>query len=103
MTEAQTPPPAAGERVIVELLEPPAEVYGAEQRDEASVVYSGLLADLARRGGLAPMSSWGEVVYDPALGRAAREVAYQHSFFAGTLPREILEFLLRAARPSAGS
>ena len=84
---ANTSPPEPGTRVVLELTEAPETVYGGALRDEASVAYGSLLAELRRRG----------VVYDAHLGKAAREVAFQHSFFAGTLPREPLEFFLRAA------
>ncbi len=79
-----TPP---GEPVLIELTEAPATRYGAAEPTEADAVYAGLVADLGR----------GDVIYDAALGRAARELAFQHSMIGGLVPQDIVNFLLRSA------
>lgn len=83
---SEPPPPGAVRRI--ELMEPPAMQYASPPaHDEAALNYKTVLAELRARG----------AEYDPLLGRAAREVAFQHSFYDGTLPRAVLQFLLRSA------
>ena len=43
---ANTSPPEPGTRVVLELTEAPETVYGGALRDEASVAYGSLLAEL---------------------------------------------------------
>jgi len=76
-----------GEPVTVELMEPPAEQYGVAAMTEGDAAFAGIVAKLGRP----------DVVYDPALGRAARELAFQQSLLGGVLPLDLVDFLLRSA------
>lgn len=67
----------AGEPVTVELLDPPAEEYAAAKLSSSDAGYAALVSRLGRPG----------VVYDPALSRAARELAYQQSLLGGLVPQ----------------
>lgn len=82
---APTTPP--GEPVLIELTEGAAARYADARPTEADEVYAAVVEELGRP----------EVVYDPGLGRAARELAYQHSVIGGLVPQDIVDFLLRAA------
>ncbi|MFT7622909.1 MAG: hypothetical protein ACI9WU_002084 [Myxococcota bacterium] len=82
-----TPATPPGEAVIVELTEAPATRYNAPEFTEADQVYADIVAQLER----------GNVVYDASLGRAARELAYQHSVIGGLVPQDIVNFLLRGS------
>src|SRR5688572_17768167 len=60
------PEPTAlpGEPVTVELMEPPADRYAAAPKTEGDGAFAAIVAKLGRN----------DVVYDAALGRAAREL-----------------------------
>jgi uncharacterized protein YkwD len=83
------PEPTAlpGEPVTVELMEPPADRYAAAPMTEGDGAFAAIVAKLGRN----------DVVYDAALGRAARELAYQQSLLGGVLPLDLVDFLLRSA------
>lgn len=74
--------PGAG--LSFELIEPPAAWYGRPEWTESDRKYASLLTDM-------------EVVYDPALGHAARELAHLYSVEDGLIPGEALEWLLLSA------
>lgn len=76
-----------GEEVTVELMEPPAERYADPPRSGPDLGYAATVEEIGRR----------EVDYDPLLGRAARELANQQSRFGGTVPTDVLDFILRSA------
>ena len=83
------PEPTAlpGEPVTVELMEPPADRYAAASMTEGDAAFAAIVAKLGRT----------DVVYDPALGRAARELAFQQSLLGDVLPLDLVDFLLRSA------
>ena len=76
-----------GEPVTVELMEPPAERYADARMTEGDAAFAGIVVKLGRA----------DVIYDPALGRAARELAFQQSLLGGVLPLDLVDFLLRSA------
>ena len=78
------PPP--GEPVQIELIETPKSRYAAAVMTESDSVYAQVIRGLDRP----------DVHYDPNLGHAARELAYQHSVFGGLVPRPVVDFLLRS-------
>ena len=77
----------SGERVVVDLVEPPAARYGGTEMTEADRVYAREVAAAGRP----------EALYDAALGHAARELAYQHSLLGTLLPQDIVDFLMVSA------
>jgi uncharacterized protein YkwD len=81
------PVAAAGEPFTVELMDPPATGYAAAAPVGSETGYAALVAGLRRPG----------VLYDPALSRAARELALQQSLLGGLVPQDIVDFLLRSA------
>ena len=81
------PPLRPGEEVTVELLEAPAQMYAQPPREGQDYAYEGVVRELGRR----------DVGYDPLLGRAARELANQQAIFDGTVPDDVLDFVLRAS------
>jgi uncharacterized protein YkwD len=81
------PVAAAGEPYTVELMDPPASTYGGAAPAGSDASYAAIVAALRRPG----------VVYDPALSRAAAELAYQQSILGGLVPQDIVDFLLRSA------
>lgn len=76
-----------GEPFTVELMDPPAKSYVAVAPASSDAANAALVAKLGRAG----------VIYDPALGRAARELAYQQSLLDGLVPQDIVDFLLRSS------
>lgn len=77
----------AGELMTVELIFEPAVVFSGAKFTEEDRAYEPVVRNL----GIA------RVKYDPNLGHAARELAYQHSLAYGLVPHSVVEFLLRAA------
>lgn len=75
---------APGAPLTFELIEPAALWYGRPEWTESDRKYASLLTDL-------------EVVYDPALGHAARELAHLYSVEDGLVPGEALDWLLLSA------
>jgi len=69
------------------LTEPAARRYAAPKPTEADAVYAAAVDALER----------GDLLYDANLGRAARELAYQHSVLGTLVPQDIVNFLLRSA------
>jgi uncharacterized protein YkwD len=82
-----TPSALAGEPVTIELMEPPAERYADATLSDADKSPAALVESLGRA----------DVTYDPALGRAARELAFQQSLLIGLAPQDVIDFLLRSA------
>ena len=80
-------PIAPGQEVVIELLEPPATRYADPPPSGIDHEHAGVLAALVRK----------DVVYDPLLGRAARELANQQAIFDGTVPDDVLDFVLRSS------
>ena len=87
--EEVEPAPAVrpGEPLLVELTEEPAERYGAQAQNESDRAYAATIEALGRP----------EVIYDAALGHAARELAYEHSLLGGLVPQDIVDFLVHSA------
>ncbi|MFT5435273.1 MAG: hypothetical protein ACI9OJ_005990, partial [Myxococcota bacterium] len=81
------PPLRPGETIEIELIEPPVLRYADPTAGEADAVYSDIIDGLGRA----------DLVYDPGLGRAARELAYQHSVLSGLVPPPVVNFLLRSS------
>jgi uncharacterized protein YkwD len=76
-----------GTEIRVELLEEPALRYEAAQPTETDAHYAKVVESLGRPN----------LVYDAGLGRAAGELAYQHSVLGGLVPSDVVDFLLRSA------
>jgi uncharacterized protein YkwD len=76
-----------GEEVTVDLLEAPAAMYGQPPSEGQDWAHEGVVRELGRR----------DVVYDALLGRAARELANQQAIFDGTVPDDVLDFVLRSS------
>jgi uncharacterized protein YkwD len=76
-----------GEPVSVELMDPPAESYADAAMTKGDASFAAIVAGLGRT----------DVTYDPALGRAARELAFQQSLLDGLVPLDIVDFLLRSS------
>ncbi len=76
-----------GEAFTVELMDPPEQAYGNTQPTAADKSYSNIVAKLGRS----------DIVYDPALGRAARELSLQQSLLDGLVPQDIVNFILRSS------
>jgi hypothetical protein len=70
-----------GAALTIELIEPPAAWYGRHEWTEADRKYASIIEELG-------------VVYDPALGHAARELAHLYSVEDGLIPGEALDWLL---------
>jgi uncharacterized protein YkwD len=83
----EPPPPRPGETRVVELIQPPLEEYAGEVQDGATAAYAAIVNGMRRH----------DLLYDAHLGRAARDLAFQHSFFGTTVPRAVLQFLLRSS------
>lgn len=79
------PPPPAGERFEHELIEPPSVSFGEATWTGSDTKYA---ADVDGVEGVA---------YDPALGRAARELAVFYSIHGAPAPTEALQFILNSA------
>ena len=77
----------AGEAFVVELMDPPETMYAARAASAQDKAYSKVVEALGRAS----------LTYDPALGRAARELALQQSLLGGLVPSDIVEFILRAS------
>ncbi len=83
----ETPRARPGAPLRVELIEPRATRYADPAATEADAVYAELVQSLGRT----------DVTYDPRLGQAARELAYQQSVLGNMVPADALDFLLEAA------
>lgn len=80
VTEAAVP----GAALTFDLIDPPAPYYGRPEWTEADRKYASIVSGL-------------DVVYDPALGHAARELAHLYSVEDGLVPGEALDWLLLSA------
>jgi hypothetical protein len=80
-------PPVDGQPFELALIEPAATSYGAGEWEESDRVYAAALDRLGLD----------DVDYDPALGRAARELAVFYSFHQQPAPTEALQFVLNSA------
>lgn len=80
------PTASPGEPVSIELMEPPVDRYAATPMTKEDEAFAAIAAKLGRT----------DVIYDPALGRAARELAFQQSLLGGVVPLDVVDFLLRA-------
>lgn len=78
---------APGEPFVVELMDPPETEYAARPVSSADRAYAAIVAGIRRPN----------LTYDPALGRAARELALQQSLLDGLVPSDIVDFILRAS------
>jgi uncharacterized protein YkwD len=91
--EAPRPPELQpGQAVTIQLTEPPAERYGAVKTDENDRFYARLVEEESR----------GRAIYDPSLGRAAREFVYQFSNLGVDPPSDVRTFLMTASGAMAG-
>ncbi len=93
-TEPHAPQPAqaepslpAGKLVTIRLSEKPAKTYAAAASGDSDRHYAELVRDL----------SGGRAVYDPNLGRAARELAYQSTEFGDVVPSDVRSFAIASA------
>ena len=86
-TVAPSAEAAPGEPFVVELMDPPETHYEARVASAEDRAYSKIVESLGRAN----------LTYDPALGRAARELALQQSLLGGLVPTDIVEFILRAS------
>ncbi len=82
----------AGRQVTVELSEPPATAYLAAWPDDNDAFYRKLVTQVSR----------GRAVYDPDLGRAAREFVFQYTEFGSDPPSDVRDFLLAGSGAIAG-
>jgi uncharacterized protein YkwD len=78
---------APGEAVTVELMEPPASQYADPPRSGPDLAYAAVVEKIGRR----------DVTYDPLLGRAARELAFQQSIWNDVVQEDVVAFILRAS------
>lgn len=76
-----------GDAVTVELMAPPAAQYADPPRTGPDLGYAAVVEKVGRRG----------VTYDPLLGRAARELAFQQSNWNGVVQEDVVSFILRAS------
>lgn len=93
---ADVRPPPSGELVDVSLLGEPWPVYGSEAGEAGEAAgndaeYRELVQEIAAE------SSVRDVLYDPALSRAAREIAYHTGIHQHPPPEAALGFLLHAS------
>lgn len=89
------PRPPDGEYVEVTLLEPPAAAYGSPSEEHLSdAAYRDVVTELVQETGHGGPDG---VVYDLALARAAREVAYHTGRYSHPPPDPGLTFLLHAS------
>ncbi len=82
----------AGRQVTVELSEPPATAYLGAWPDDNDAFYRKLVTQVSR----------GRAVYDPDLGRAAREFVFQYTEFGSDPPSDVRDFLLAGSGAIAG-
>lgn len=95
--EAATPAPrppefAPGQEVTIELIEPPAERYLTVKTDGNDEFYTRIVREESR----------GQAVFDPSLGRAAREFVYQYSNLGMDPPSDVRTFLTTSSGAIAG-
>ncbi len=92
-TPAPRPPDfAPGQAVTIALVEPPAQRYLSAQTDGSDEFYSQLVREESR----------GKAVFDPSLGRAAREFVYQYSNLGMDPPSDVRTFLTASSGAIAG-
>lgn len=82
----------AGQQVTIQLTEPPAERYLETKTDENDAFYARIVRE----------ESHGKAIFDPALGRAAREFVYQFANLGMDPPSDVRTFLTTAAGAVAG-
>ena len=93
VTPAPRPPEfAPGQEVMIELVEPPAERYLSVKTDENDEFYGRLVREESR----------GKALFDPSLGRAAREFVYQFSNLGMDPPSDVRTFLTTSSGAIAG-
>lgn len=94
--EADEPPVAPrvqpGKAITVTLSEAPAAAYLSGERTENDTFYQRLVEEVGR----------GRAVYDPDLGRAAREFVFQFTELGVEPPSDVREFLATATGAIAG-
>lgn len=94
--ERPTPPPAPkvtpGKSVTVTLSEPPATVLLAGTRTDNDTFYEQVVREVSQ----------GRAVYDPDLGRAAREFVFQYTELGIEPPSDVREFLALGSGAVAG-
>ncbi len=90
---APKPPELApGQQVTIELTEPPAPRYLSVKTDGNDEFYGRLVRE----------ESHGRAVFDPSLGRAAREFVYQFSNLGMDPPSDVRTFLTTSSGAIAG-
>ncbi len=97
LPEVAVPPPrppefAPGQAVTIALTEPPAERYLSVKTDGNDEFYGKLVRE----------ESHGKAVFDPSLGRAAREFVYQFSNLGMDPPSDVRTFLTTSSGAIAG-
>ncbi|MCB9739669.1 MAG: CAP domain-containing protein [Deltaproteobacteria bacterium] len=87
-TPGPKPPPVrAGERVTIQLSEPPATWYGKAEQGGNEAHYRALLRQVAGPN----------AVFSAELGRAAREMVFQYTELGREPPSDVRDFLIRGA------
>jgi uncharacterized protein YkwD len=68
-------------------MAPPAASYADPPRTGPDLAYAAVVEKIGRR----------DVTYDPLLGRAARELAFQQSIWNGVVQEDVVSFILRSS------